>query len=294
MRPDAVCHVSHPGARRFHGSIRGVEIRIRAVPDPAATELYGLPLSEFIPERDRRVKALRADKKRDEAKKIAALRKPSVAAWAVNQLVRTQGKAIKRLFTAGDAIATAQSAGKADALRKASGDQRDAIDELLQAAEGLLNSDGHPLGAATLERVRETLRAASIDSGSRAQVADGCLTQELQFAGLGIGDMTAAFAPAPVESAPKASSGRAREAQAAAERERKAALTAARKAETEARRRADRAEKTLKAARSEHEQAEAALKAAEASLAAAAETAEQAAAELTQAERAVRELDGAS
>ena len=80
--------------------------------DDAATELYGLPLSEFIPERARRVKALRADKKRDEATEMAALRKPSVAAWAVNQLVRTQSKAITRLFKAGDALAKAQRAGK--------------------------------------------------------------------------------------------------------------------------------------------------------------------------------------
>ena len=54
-------------------------------------ELFGLPLDEFIPERTALAKSLRAEGRRDEAKEVAATRKPSVAAWAVNQLVRTQG-----------------------------------------------------------------------------------------------------------------------------------------------------------------------------------------------------------
>jgi hypothetical protein len=51
---------------------------------------------------------------------VAKLRKPSVAAWAVNQLVRTQGRAIGELFDAGDALQRAQSdllAGRGDAAR---------------------------------------------------------------------------------------------------------------------------------------------------------------------------------
>ena len=47
-------------------------------------DLYGLPLPRFIPERAALVKALRSEKRRDEAAVIAAMRKPSVAAWAVN------------------------------------------------------------------------------------------------------------------------------------------------------------------------------------------------------------------
>ncbi|HET9101779.1 MAG TPA: hypothetical protein VFN55_00380 [Solirubrobacteraceae bacterium] len=265
--------------------------------DSPATELYGLPLAEFIPERSARVKALRAQKRRDEAAQVAALRKPSVAAWAVNQLIRTQGRAVTRLFEAGDAIATAQAGGKADALRKASGEQREAIDELMSGAEGLLSSHGHPLSPVTLERVRETLRAASIDAESRERVAGGCLTQELQFAGLGIGDLPMVAADAPASSEADADGSRgaggAEAAEAEAERERTQALTAARQAQTEARRRMSRAEKALQAARTKHEQAQAALDQAAASLAEASDRAKQAGAELEQAARAVRALDRA-
>lgn len=42
-------------------------------------DLYALPLDRFVPERGTLAKALRADRRRDEAKDVAALRKPSVA-----------------------------------------------------------------------------------------------------------------------------------------------------------------------------------------------------------------------
>ena len=58
-------------------------------------DLYGLPLDRFVAERGALAKALRADGRRDEASRVAALRKPSVAAWAVNQLARTQRPAMR-------------------------------------------------------------------------------------------------------------------------------------------------------------------------------------------------------
>jgi hypothetical protein len=175
-----------------------------------AEDLYGLALERFIPERTALAQALRADKRREEASQVAARRKPSVAAWAVNQLVRTQGRTIAKLFEAGDDLADAQAAaadGKrtGEQMRGAMGRQRDAIDQLVEAARGLLSLDGHPLSAQTLERVAETLRAASIDSGSREQAQSGCLVAELRFAGLSIGGLGATDAAG----ARRTSSGRA-------------------------------------------------------------------------------------
>jgi hypothetical protein len=174
-----------------------------------AEDLYGLPLEHFIAERTALAKALRADRRRDEAAEVSARRKPSVAAWAVNQLVRTQAKTIARLFEAGDDLADAQAAaaeGKraAEQMRGAMRRQRDAIDQLVEAARGLLSQDGHPLSTQTLERVADTLRAASIDPDSREQVRSGCLTQELRFAGLGIGDLGGALAASLSSASPAA------------------------------------------------------------------------------------------
>src|SRR3954451_8937894 len=99
-------------------------------------ELYGLALDRFIPERTALAKALRADRRRDEAADVAALRKPSVAAWAVNQLVRSQGAALHELFDAGDELRDAQAAllsgsGDGRALRAANERERGAVDALV-------------------------------------------------------------------------------------------------------------------------------------------------------------------
>jgi hypothetical protein len=110
-------------------------------------DLYGLPLDRFVDARGELAKALRGDGRREEAKEVAGLRKPSVAAWAVNQLVRTQRAAVGELLAAGDALRDAHAelmAGRRDpaGLRTASERERAAVDVLLDAARGLLTSEG--------------------------------------------------------------------------------------------------------------------------------------------------------
>ncbi len=165
-------------------------------------ELYGLALDRFIPERGALAKALRADKRRDEAAAVAALRKPSVAAWAVNQLVRSQPGAVQELFDAGDALRDAQArlldgSGDGRALRAANERERAAVDELVDAAHGLLSSEGHELSAAVVERVAGTLHAAALSEDAREQVREGQLERELRHIGLGLGEEADPFAVAP-------------------------------------------------------------------------------------------------
>lgn len=153
-------------------------------------ELYGLPLEQFVSERTATVKRLRASKCRAEANVVAAARKPTVAAWAVNQLVRTRRAEIAALFEAGDELQGAQlellsGSGDARALRDATERERDARARLLGIARGLLSSTGDELSAATLERIGDTLRAAALDADARALVSHGCLERELRQIGLG-------------------------------------------------------------------------------------------------------------
>ncbi|MGN6171206.1 MAG: hypothetical protein ACTHQQ_24010 [Solirubrobacteraceae bacterium] len=153
-------------------------------------ELYGLPLERFTEERDALAKALRKEGRRDEAAQASKLRKPSVAAWAVNQLVRTQRQDVATLFEAGDALRETQSRllaghGEADAIRDAVEAERAAVDQLTRKAQGFLSSEGHELTSATLERVSETLNAAALDEDLRAEMRDGCLVHELHHVGLG-------------------------------------------------------------------------------------------------------------
>ncbi|HWD74978.1 MAG TPA: hypothetical protein VG371_07545 [Solirubrobacteraceae bacterium] len=285
------------------------------MPIDTPDDLYGLPLERFIPERAALAKALRGEKRPEEASEVAARRKPSVAAWAVNQLLRTQPKGLKALFQAGDDLARAQAdaeAGKrsGDAMRDAARRQRHAVGQLLEAAEGLLSSEGQALSQTTLERVGDTLRAAAVDEEARRQVEGGCLTHELRFVGLGIGGLspapaagrpagkapTSAPAAAAPEKAPagrkakdkadekKTGKGKADESKTAAARRAEEKAEAARRAEAE--REAER-ERTaaLKSARRGEAEARRAAARAEKELAAAQARRTDAAASLEEAER---------
>src|SRR5439155_20909218 len=58
--------------------------------DAAIDRLYSLPLADFTAERNTLVKRLRGEGRKDAASAVQALVKPSVSAWAVNRLARTE------------------------------------------------------------------------------------------------------------------------------------------------------------------------------------------------------------
>src|SRR4029077_7327830 len=127
---------------------------------------------------------------REEADRISKLRKPSVSAWAVNQLVRTQKRDVTALFKEGDALKRAQAdllEGRGDAagLRESTTRQRGAVSDLVDKARGLLSAGGQELSRATIDRDSATHAAAALDEEARAQVQPGCLERELQHVGLG-------------------------------------------------------------------------------------------------------------
>jgi DNA repair exonuclease SbcCD ATPase subunit len=236
-------------------------------------DLYGAPLEQFVPERTALVRELRKQGRRDDAATVAALRKPSVAAWAVNQLVRTQVKSINELFGAGDALRkahdnAASGGGDASALRDAARRQRDAVDTLIEAARGLLSSEGHELSPATIDRVTETLQAAALEEDARARVQEGRLERELRHVGLGLGGAFAAE-PAPAKQEPKAKSKpkpkNPKKPKRDVERERK--LKAAKTAEATARRELDRSRRAVESAQVRRDRAAEALEDAEQALA---------------------------
>jgi hypothetical protein len=281
-------------------------------------DLYGLPLDRFVPERTALAKELRGAGRREEAGAVTALRKPSVAAWAVNQLVRTQRREVTELFAAGDALRGAQDqvlAGSGDggSLRAAVEQERAAVEMLTGAARGLLSSEGHELSPTIIDRVSETLHAAALDDDARAQVQDGRLERELRHVGLGMaapagtgvaapagaGLAAAGNAPAPARvparRSPKQAPGQRAADRAAAdraERERAAARAAARAVEREARRRVERAERGTKLAQERRDRAAQALTEAEQELQETQRELDEARAQLREAERTGRDRAG--
>jgi hypothetical protein len=153
-------------------------------PVAKAADLYGLPLEEFTKARDALAKEARQAGNREAADEIKALRKPPVSAWAVNQLARRHPQELKALVKAGEGLRKAQRAavggGGPDALRDATRVHRERLDELTSIAR-------HDLGAesATLQRVVQNLRTASVDKEASKALLAGTLTGDVEQSGFG-------------------------------------------------------------------------------------------------------------
>jgi hypothetical protein len=148
--------------------------------------LYGLPLEEFTAERNALAGELRREGDGQSAAAVKALRKPTAAAWALNQLVRAETDLVEALLGAGGELRQAHrqaASGKgAQQMRIAAEAERRAVDQLLQRAPEVL---GRPVGAALAESIRNTLHAASSNDKARELVRSGTLTTELRPVGLG-------------------------------------------------------------------------------------------------------------
>jgi hypothetical protein len=268
-------------------------------PDEMVDELYGAPFDEFIARRDAAAKELRREKRRDEADAVKALRKPSLSAWAVNQLARADRERVDGLLAAGAALRQARGG---DVLRDATRDERAAVDELTSSAQALMREAGQKATDKTLGEIRDTLHAAALDEEARDLIAAGRLVEPRQAIGLGGFGFGGAAAPEAVpepkrggrkkkapepepEPAPAAEpSPKAEKEERAKQRERaKAAREALRDAEGSVRER----ERELRTANREVDERERELAAAEKALSAAQRAADEARDALDDAREAV-------
>nr|MBA2626066.1 hypothetical protein [Acidimicrobiia bacterium] len=76
--------------------------------DAAVDELYELDPAAFVPARDALAKRLVAEGEPAEAKEVRARRRPTLVAWAANQLVRRDRAAVEALLAAGNRLRAAQ------------------------------------------------------------------------------------------------------------------------------------------------------------------------------------------
>ena len=259
-------------------------------PEEVVAELYGAPFDEFTALRDARAKELRPSD-REAAAALKKLRKPSVAAWAVNQLARQAAEDVEALLAAGAALRQAQlGGGDRDSIRESSRDEREAVERLVSCASALLRKAGRGTSDAVLEEVRETLRAAASDDASRELIRRGVLTESRRA--VGMGGFEAAFAAGPAKpAAPRAA--KAAKPDKAAAAARKSALKAARDAVAEAEKAAAAAGAAVGDAEGARDAARDALERAEKQLAAANEQAETAREEAERRRWELEELEGA-
>jgi hypothetical protein len=146
-----------------------------------ADDLYSLPLEEFTAARNQLAKELAASGDKDASTAVKQMKKPSRAAWAINQVARRHPKDVEQLLAAGDKLHDAQDAalrGDASKLRTAGRDVSEALDAVAERAE--------PLSPAVRDAVRETLRVAAVDPAGRELLKSGTLIAELESGGFGL------------------------------------------------------------------------------------------------------------
>ncbi|MFI9532172.1 hypothetical protein ACIG56_02925 [Nocardia fusca] len=150
-----------------------------------AADLYGLAPAEFVAARDARAGAARESGDRDMAAAITALRKPTVAAWAVNTLVRAAPREVDALLRLGAELRTAQRQLSGARLRELTRQRRQVVDALAERAGEVAAGQGRPVSEAVLRQVSETLTAALADSDIGEQVRAGTLATAQTYAGFG-------------------------------------------------------------------------------------------------------------
>jgi hypothetical protein len=149
--------------------------------------LYALPLEEFTRARNGLAARLKKAHQTEAAETVRTLKKPSVVAWAANQLTREATEQVAALLEAGERLRDAQQralGGQArpDEVNDAAGAEREAVRTLLAAGRKLL---GNRASASLLDRLGQTLRAAAVDDVGRALLERGRLTEELKAVGFG-------------------------------------------------------------------------------------------------------------
>ena len=146
----------------------------------------------FIAARDALAKRLRDEGRDGDAAEVKKLRRPTVAAWALDQLADDASNTIGELLDAGAELARAQRATLSgrdpDALRDATTTRRELVARLTElAVEALRDADRSP--DAHVEDIRGTLEAASVDEAVAERLRAGTLDKTVQPSA-GFGDLT--------------------------------------------------------------------------------------------------------
>jgi hypothetical protein len=257
--------------------------------------LFQLPLTEFTGARNALAARLKKDGRREEAEQVKALGKPSISAWAVNQLYWKHRDEFDVLIKAGERVRsahTSQLAGKTADMRGSLAARRESLSHLARLADALLREAGHSPTPDTMRRITTTLEALSTFSSLPDTQRPGRLSDDLDPPGF---DSMAALIPSVKQEPPAREAKPAKPAPAA-----KAALRAAEQTLRKAQAKAEDASAELKKATSQAGEAEKERRLAEQRLARASIAAEEArervknlSAETEKAERLLHEAEAA-
>jgi hypothetical protein len=155
-------------------------------------ELYALAPERFTVSRNELGDALRTEGRPEDEKRVRALRRPSVSAWAINVAARSDRELVEELFEAGRALRAEQqralSGSAAEGLREAAERRRQIVLRLRDAAAKVLRSAGKdPRGS--LDELAGTFEAASVDEEA-SELLLGARLERTLTPPAGLGDVS--------------------------------------------------------------------------------------------------------
>ncbi|MCU7726721.1 hypothetical protein ODJ79_23575 [Actinoplanes sp. KI2] len=161
--------------------------------DALIQRLYEEPPDGFVAARTAAINDAKQAGDRDAAKRLAALKKPTVAAWVVNLLALRRPDLIEQLVDLSTALRDAQRGLDGDQLRELNAQRRQVVSALVGAARKLateaLAADAgaraEPGAKLPLGEVEATLTAALAEPAVAAQVRTGRLIRAATYAGFG-------------------------------------------------------------------------------------------------------------
>lgn len=214
-----------------------------------ATELYGLRPDEFTAARNARAQAVAADD-RELAARIRELRRPSPAAWLVNQLMRHRTDEVAAILALGADAREAQGRFDAAELAELGRQRRRLVSALAHEAGDLADELGASVRTPVLDEVAQTLQAAMSDAAAADAVRTGRLVRALEAVGVEVdlSDAVAGGLPPRTEPGATARAGDSTaRPSAAASKRRRAERAGAERAVAEAQERAAAASAALEA-----------------------------------------------
>ena len=149
-------------------------------------QLYALAAEEFTAARDALAKRLKAAGDKETAAAVKQLARPTVAAWALNQLPRRHPEAVTALLDAGAELRRAQRramSGITDAgMASASAVRREAVMDAARLAAAILTEAGK--SPQTVEReISDALEAATTDPQIGEELEEGRFSRPPQPSG---------------------------------------------------------------------------------------------------------------
>lgn len=147
--------------------------------DGALDELYGVDPSDFVATRKRLAGELRSAGEKDAAKSLQEARRPTTAAWALNQLSRRDPELVESFLDRSrdlHAVQVGTRAGGREEMRDATRAHREALAAATDAALATLESRATD---AYRTQILATLHAASVDEAVSEQLQQGRLIREI-------------------------------------------------------------------------------------------------------------------